>query len=170
MALVIVLIRSAIKKVVPPEQEVWYASEVIFPNLKIHGMIQQVNTAVKKTFLLKWPGPEDKGHNPAFVEGKKWVSDDEALATIVASPADGPYYARVTTNGTIGEVNVKLVADVIPGEEEKLIESVVKLIIGAGEAVDFGEAGDQTVVVGEQTDVVDEPAAGGGDTAPEVTK
>lgn len=123
-----------------PEDDAWFASEIVFSNqTKIGGLITMATVKVDQKVSVKWPDPADKYGNATTVENVTFESADPAIASIEADPENGPYAAIVKSNGTVGATSVKISADAKVGEEEKLIEGLLTIEVTSGEAQGFGD-------------------------------
>jgi hypothetical protein len=75
----------------------------------------------------------DKYGNPASIDGPpRWELSAEGIVTLAPS-ADG-LSADVVTVGPVGTVQVRAVADAVPGAEERLIIGVADIEVVGGEA------------------------------------
>src|SRR5437762_1476548 len=79
----------------------WFPKSIFFFNnqTKIGGSIIMVSAKISQKFTLEWPKPKDKGGNDAVVQdgSVKFISDDEALATVEPDPDHAPYGCIVHT-------------------------------------------------------------------------
>jgi hypothetical protein len=76
---------------------------------------------------------QDRYGNAATIDGTpRWETSDDAIATV--TPGTDGTYADVVTVGPAGTVQVRAVADAMPGESERLIIGIQEIEVVGGEA------------------------------------
>jgi hypothetical protein len=79
------------------------------------------------------PSYEDRYGNPAPIDGQPtWETSADGIVTV--TPSEDGFSAEVVTVGQIGTVQVRALADALPGSETKLIIGVLDIQVVGGEA------------------------------------
>jgi hypothetical protein len=75
----------------------------------------------------------DKYGNTAPIDGQPtWETSVDGI--VVVKPAEDAMSAEVITVGPIGQVQVRAIADALPGASEKLIIGILDIEVAGGEA------------------------------------